>query len=201
MMLNAITANDLKMLAKQKGVEKIDRMSSAEFRALMAQKQNRSSTGDYAKQKYSFTFSIKKIQNGYLITIQGLHLSNNRLNALPLKQKISYKNAIKKAAKEYWLLNKKLLKQITAFERATVGYVSYVTNSRDDGNNSDTIKAFQDTFSLPSSHRKTGIFGLIIDDNRKHLKVVNPDPSEIVCNEYKIEAYLVEGWEEFPLPL
>lgn len=183
----------LKKMAKKKGVKKITRMTSAEYRALLQEKS--SSPSSSAKpEKFSFTCEVEVLGNGYKITLYGKHLSKNRVNGFGLQKRIAYKEAIKRASKECWLRNRSAFRNIQTFEKATVGYVFYNPSSRDSGNGSESIKPFQDTFSLPLPHTP-GVFGFIVDDSRTYLKHVIPEVSEVKSKEYKIEAYLFKGWK------
>lgn len=82
-------------------------------------------------------------------------------------------------------------------EKATVEYYFYNPSSRDSDNNS--VKNFQDTFSVPTL-KGPGVLGLILDDKRKVLRRVRHHDDEILDKTYKVVAILREGWHDEPRP-
>jgi hypothetical protein len=130
--------------------------------------------------EYYFEFDAKRVdENSFLFTLKGKHLSTNVINTLSRRNHIRYKNAIKESARNFFLVNKKIIPE-KAFEKATIKPTVYLRRSRDDDNSKNlTLKTFRDLLS---------VYGFIVDDKRKNLKQFEDE--EVVGKEYKIELLL-----------
>ncbi|CAA6807512.1 MAG: Unknown protein [uncultured Sulfurovum sp.] len=177
-MRSNITPNDLKLLAKKRGVSKIDSLSAKEYREILLSKQTR---GD--SDGFYFEYSINENKEGYFISLLGRHYSNNSINSFSFKRKLAYKKAIHDAARIFSLKHRSFFKGIRPSTSAEVYYVFYNPKSRDSDANSMTIKYIQDTLVA---------LRLIEDDNRKVLKRVVPKniDTEVLSKSYKSECFL-----------
>lgn len=185
-----LTPEDLKKLARKKGVKKIDRLTAAEYRELVLSKSGSPKTGS----GFSFKYEVEILsETSYKVTVYGKHLSNNRINSISFKDRIRYKNAIKKAVEEFLVVNKEMRSLRTLEGKVEILFVIYGKYSRDYDNNSITLKAIQDTLTLKmKSENRYHSLGIIEDDNRDIL-VPHPDnPIEVKDKEYKIEAIVKE---------
>lgn len=160
-------------------------ISAKEFNKILLDKntpvKNKSSKKSY---DYSFTFNIEKIDSStYKIILKGKHLSTNASNSiLSLGRKKAYKDAIKKAAYEYYLVNKKTYKELIPvfpFENAIIKPIAYNPRSRDDDGCAVTLKTLRDLLTT---------YKLIKDDSRKYLKQLPTE--EVISKDYKIELIL-----------
>jgi len=178
-----ISKKSLRELAKKKGVKKITSMSSAEFRELQGKQGISKTKPTMISPEFSFVYKIEDIKGGYKITLFGKHLSKNRYDSLSFSSKLRYKNAIKNAAKEYWLLNRSFFKKLSTLKKASVRYEFYEPYKRDPDAEQETIKRFQDTFTL---------LKLIVDDDIDYLVPCGIGAcKQIKSKEYKAVAYLI----------
>lgn len=178
-----ITSTQLKQFRKKHGLGPHDSLTSEQFRELLS---DRVGTGRLKKDNSSsFIYSIETIENGYKITLTGKHLSKNVLNGSSFKRKLAYKKAIKTSMQNYWMTNRSFIKSITPFSKASVSYTFYNARSRDSDGNSETVKIFQDTFTL---------LRLIVDDTRECLQCKTVD--EVLQKDYKVEAILTKIIED-----
>jgi len=184
--MTGITPADLKKLAKKKGVKKLTRITSKEYNEILQGKQGKgtSSKGKKEHKTFSFTYHVqicvRDKMEGYKITLIGRHYSNNDTNSFSRLEIIRYNKAIHKASEEFALLNRDFIKRLKAFQKASVEYIFHNPRSRDYDNNAETIKHFQDTFS---------ILGFIIDDKREFLSHPK-EVGECLGKEYKAEALI-----------
>ncbi|MBD3822967.1 MAG: hypothetical protein IE916_00465 [Epsilonproteobacteria bacterium] len=181
-----VSPSAIKQIRKKYNLSENDSISSEQFREAMGISQNK---GNKTKgsMTFSYIYDVEFLENGYKITLTGRHYSTNNINSFSRTEAIRYKNAIKKAAKDWLLKNRAIHKKIVPMEKARVEYYFHNPNSRDTDNNS--IKAFQDTFSVPKL-KGSGVLGLIVDDNRKCLQRHKPQDDEVINNTYKVVAYL-----------
>lgn len=132
--------------------------------------------------KYDFNFilEVEKISNyEYKFILIGKHESTNKANSwLSLGRRMAYKNSIKEAFSNYFLINRtKLIKE--PFEKAIMFSVAYNSVSRDDDGNRVTLKTFRDMLKE---------YNFIIDDSRKYL--FEFPNFEVISKEYKMVIYL-----------
>lgn len=182
---NSITSKEYNSIVKSpRNKIKINKtMTASEYREFLSTK-----TKGVLKVKnnelFSFTFNIKKIDNqNYLFTLLGRHRRTNECNSwASMGKRGAYKNAIKKAANDYCLINRKYLKSIlplTPSIDAEMYSIAYNPKSRDDDGNSVTLKYLRDILTN---------LNFIKDDNRKYF--IEKDRKEVLQKEYKIEIYL-----------
>lgn len=170
-----MTSNkDILLLAKSQG----GRISASEYRTLI----NKQSTNKNSSTEYNFQFKLELEQissTEYKFVLFGRHYSTNEVNSwLSFGKRNSYKNAIKDAFSNYFLINKNKKIKIP-FEKSIMYSIAYNTRSRDDDGNRITLKPFRDMLTDT---------GFIKDDSRKHFFEL---PNyEILSKEYKIEIYL-----------
>lgn len=180
----SISATQLKQFRKKHNLGSNDSLSSKQFRELQLGSQSTAKGTPKEEAPFSFTYSIDIIENGYKITLTGKHLSKNVLNGSSFRRKLAYKKAIKKSMEEYRLQNLKFIKTLMPFTNASVSFTFFNRRSRDSDANGDTIKIFQDTFTL---------LGLIEDDTRGCLQCDAVD--EVLQKEYKVIAILTKRGE------
>ncbi len=192
-MTSSISPKALDKIRKKYNLSSSSSISSSQFQE--AQLLSQSSARKKQIFNFSFQYHIEVVgESTLIITLTGRHLSKNQYDPLPefdRKNKCSkfhYKKAIKVASEECRLRQKGLLGSLKKgglipASLATVHFTFYNPVSRDHDNGSETIKRFQDTFT---------VLGLIVDDNRKHLSSER-DPDEVIIGrneEYKVVAVL-----------
>lgn len=177
----------LQYLSKQ---EK-NNISAREFNKILATtikkmptQANNKSYSQNDKYGFCFKFLIEQIdQDTYKFILLGKHISTNAFNGFAsMGKRSAYKKAIKNAAYNYSLLNKKFLNEISPilpFEKATLEPIAYNPRSRDDDGCSITLKTLRDLLT---------IYNFIKDDNRKCLTQL--PVKEVISKEYKIELLL-----------
>jgi len=201
-----------KALAKKRGVTRITNLSAKEFRKLAGAdkptKIRSMSSSEYNQYQLSlenkakirtfvYTYSIEEIQGGYIISLKGRHYSENSINSFSFKEKLAHKKAIHLAAKLFWMSKESHKINPACFAKALVGYQFYNPKSRDwDNGFSKTIKHFQDTFALDRGLSREKEVRLIEDDKRGCLKPFLLENPEIISSEYKILAYMFDGWDK-----
>jgi hypothetical protein len=161
-------------------------ISSKDFKEiLLSTLNNKKSTNNvgFNKNRYDFNFefSIDKIANTeYKITLKGKHVSTNTFNGYAsLGKRCAYKNSIKNAAYNYYMINKKKFSKIIPskpFENATIQPIAYNPKSRDDDGCSVTLKTLRDMLVT---------YKLIKDDSRQYVKQL--PTKEVISKDYKIE--------------
>ncbi len=157
-----------------------DRMSAVEYRELM-QSTNKSGATTQAR-RFDFTFDVSasKDKTHYLFTLYGKHLAVNRINSLPFRSKLAYKSSIKKAADNFFIVNKKIIPK-EAFSKAIITPVAYNKRSRDDDANSINLKILRDIIVS---------YGFLVDDSRQYLE--QEKCGEVISKEWKIEVMLIQ---------
>jgi len=204
-----ITPGDLKKLAKAKGVKKISSLTAKEYRDIALGKKGKKAkqttsltAAEYRKMqlsgkelgvksnKFSFKYDAKPIRDGYLVTLTGRHLSKNDLNGSSMKRKMAYSSAIKKAVREFLLINRKRLPFVPLEGKVQVMFIFYGETERDYDNNDDTKKIFQDTLTVRHTERYGVGISIIEDDNPDILFPLPGSPMAIKSPEWKAEAWV-----------
>lgn len=181
-----MNANEkLLKLVKQQG----GRISSKDYRTFLTDKASNKRTKnsneikkDCSLKKYDFNFvlEVNKISEfEYKFTLYGKHESTNTANSwLSLGKRMAYKNSIKDAFSNFFLLNRrKLIKK--PFDKAIMYSIAYNSSSRDDDGNRVTLKTFRDMFKE---------YNFIIDDSRKYF--FEFPNFEVLSKDYKMVIHL-----------
>jgi len=177
------SASQIKQIAAITNKSGTGSISSADYRSIMLGKSSTAKNKTPKSSNYSFTFTATRISNYEIkFTLAGRHESTNVINGGSFRKKLVYKNAIKKAAYEYFLQYRneyRLLVPDNPYENCTILPISYNPKSRDDDGNSVTLKTIRDILTE---------YKFIKDDSRKYLKQLPND--EVISKEYKIELIL-----------
>jgi hypothetical protein len=136
------------------------------------------------KYKYKFKFFVEKIDHDtYKFILLGKHISTNTYNNYAsIGRRSAYKIAIKNAAYNYSLMNRRFLNEITPkipFEKSILEPIAYNPNSREDDGCFVTIETLRDLLTN---------YNFIKDNKRKYLTQL--PVKEVLSNEYKIELLL-----------
>lgn len=157
-MLHKPTVKAVNAVRKRYGLSKNASLSTAQYKeAVHLTMQKKTDTTQFAFQ-YKLLYLSDK---GVVLEVRGNHLSKNRVDSLPFKQKLRYKKAFKDGARALCLMERKRLKSFPMMQRATIRFAFYSKYARDYDNHSETIKRVQDTIVS---------MGLLADDNPRVLK-------------------------------
>jgi len=170
---NTISAERFKKIIAPRSTKDIKRVTSKEYREILLSTQGNRSD-------YSFTFEIEKIKENkeYVFILKGKHLSVNSINGLSLKNRIRYKNSIKKAV--YGSLHKyKHIVPENPFSSVILEPTVYLKRYRDDDNNYGTLKIIRDMIVN---------IGFVENDSREYLE--QKSANEVLSREWKIEIKL-----------
>ena len=169
-MLKLSPHEERKLLRATKGKKSI---SAKEYREALGT----SSSPAKAKPKahdFSFKVDIKRLtHNTYEVILLGKHLSVNSVNTLHFRQKLRYKNMVKKAFSDAGMIYKKILPKKA--ECAIFSPTVYNPKSRDDGANEATLKIVIDSLVA---------LGFAVDDAKKYARTKKDD--EVLSREWKI---------------
>lgn len=154
-------------------------VSAQNFREIIAQS---FSNEKKTKPAFIFNFDAIKLNDGYMFTLYGKHVSTNVINGwLSLGRRMAYNNAIKDAAKVYFLSNQWWqIRPRVPFSSVSIQPIAYNPKSRDDDGCDRTLKVVRDVLTLNQ---------VIIDDNRKCVVQLQTD--EVISKEYKIELIVL----------
>jgi hypothetical protein len=187
-----ISPKQQKQILKKVDESSTNSISSAEFNRILLStitgKKTKINNTNFNKNRYDFdfTFNVEKInEKVYKFTLLGKHVSTNTYNGyVSLGKRCAYKNAIKNAAYNFYLINKSKFKQLlpeSPFENATIEPTAYNPRSRDDDGCSVTLKTLRDMLVT---------YKFLKDDNRKH--VTQLPTKEVINKDYKIELLLTQ---------
>ena len=152
------TIKAVNAVRKRYALPKNASLSTAQYKeAVRISMRRKTDTTQFAFQ-YKLLYLSKK---GAVIEVCGDHLSKNRVDSLPFKQKLRYKKAFKDGVRALCLVERKRLKSFPVMQKATIRFAFYSQYARDYDNHSETIKRVQDTVVS---------MGLLADDNPKVLK-------------------------------
>lgn len=112
------------------------------------------------------------------VLFKGRHYSKNDIDGWPLRKKLSYKKAIKKAFGLAVMSCKKALPS-KPFEEVEITVITSLKRSRDDDSPQETAKTMRDCCTN---------YRIIIDDNRKVVK--KTEYIEKIGNEYSMELII-----------
>ena len=173
-MLYKPTPKAVTTIRKKYGLLKNDPLSTSQYKEACALSSAANTT---KSRQFSFKYILETLTHDeVVIIIEGVHLSNNRINSLTFKQKLAYKKAFKLGADELYLLERKRLKSYPVMQKAEIDFTFYTTRSRDHDNNNETLKRVQDTIVA---------LGLVADDKRENIIMPSP-PGEVLAKNYKI---------------
>jgi len=187
-----ISASEIRELAKSKGVRKggaIGTISQKEYHALISggYKKTRKRTTPPHRHSvdFSFTYRVEETNDGFIIELEGKHISKNRYMSLGKRDQIRYKTSIKKAAEDFWLANRSMFRSMVPLNRSEIRFAFYEPRLRDHDAEAETIKPFQDTMTM---------LGIIKDDSREHLHPVRDREycEQIKSPHYKAVAFLTK---------
>ena len=170
------TVRAVNAVRKKYNLSKKASLSAEQYREAVGISSAKSSDRTFAFRFKLLHFTYK----GIVLEVEGNHLSKNRVDSLPLKHRIRYKNAFKDGARALYLLERKRLRSFTTMQKAKVHFVFYTTHDRDYDNHSETIKRIQDT--------AVSILGILPDDNPdiitpqkpKYYKVKNKNDRRVL---------------------
>jgi hypothetical protein len=148
-------------------------ISAKDYREAISNSKHKISKG--TKHNFSFSLEVIKISDiEYNFILTGRHLSTNSVNSLGRGDSIRYKNSIKHAFNDYFLMNR-FKRPKHKFPYAEMTPIFYNPRSRDDDSDAGTMKIVRD--SIVNA-------GYLVDDDRKHLK--QHKYQEIISKEWKI---------------
>jgi hypothetical protein len=151
-------------------------ISAKEYREAISGSASKKKEPVSRSKKYEFNFFIDKIEEGgYLFTLLGRHLRTNAINSLPLREKMAYKTAIKKAFNDRLLACRNLIPK-EPYVFMELSPKAFNSHSRDDDANVATLKIIRDCIVNG---------GFVVDDKRKHL--LQHRCEEVISKEWKIE--------------
>ena len=180
MAINSISKKTISAFLKEQGMDPkkgLTSLTSAQYRELLSFSASKPSSKGHLPDRFSFDYHIDFVEGGFDVTMTGRHLSKNDVNSLALKRKIQYKESVKEAAEVFRLKNMNIMKKVVPLGKADIYYEFHNPVSRDPDNNGDTLKVFQDTFT---------ILRLIEDDKRSVIG--EPKKKEVINKTYMVKA-------------
>lgn len=156
-------------------------ITAAQYReALMLATSSGSSKGE---QSFCFEYRLDEVgKDRVKISVWGNHLSKNRVDSLSFRGKLAYKKAFKIGADHLLVKERKRLKSLIPFDKATIFYTFYSKRSRDHDNNSENVKRVQDMMIY---------LGVIKDDTRECLSLGGI--KEVLSKTPRIEIEIERG--------
>lgn len=176
--LSSIPRNKVALIQKV-ALKNNGTITAKQYREIL--KSNVKKSKQPVENNFSFTLAVEqKTANVYLFTLYGRHLSTNSINAMSRKDHIRYKNAIKKAFEEWYMINTKKRPK-SPFKSAVLIPIHYNKVSRDDDSGVETNKIMRDCIVRT---------GFVQDDTRKHI--MQKKTREVLQKEYKVEMLLLK---------